>query len=160
MNLLSDSASLIQLDNLYLAVSLEDTLMIGQSSEIISSDGSDNTIGSFDYANSKLPTYHLDNKLVPSNDKSGLEQNNFCIGLRTRQESDYFVLLCKQFEQIDLSEKSHNMRELPSFMCKQKMLVKGMLEHQNLVYLITSPDSVLDYIASNGAGDLSENNNA
>lgn len=154
------TVSLIQLDNLYLAVSLADTLMIGQSSEVIVSEGSGPNIGRFEYADSSLPAYYLNDKLFSSADSVLLKESQFCIGLRTSQEADYFVLLCKQFEQINLSDHIHTMQELPGFMCNEKMLVEGMLAYQNQVYLMTSADKVLDYIVSNDTDNTQEKNDA
>ncbi len=160
MNFLTGTVSLIQLDNLYLAISVADTLMIGQSSEVAVSQDGGNSIGSFEYAGANLPTYYLNDQLIPSQDSLLLKQSQFCIGLRTNEEADYFVLLCKKFEQIDLAEQTHSMQELPAFMRNEKMLVEGMLEYQNLVYLVTSPDKILDYIASDDLDQKQEKNNA
>jgi len=146
MNLLTGTVSLVQLDNIYLAISVDDTLMIGQSSEVKVSKKADKKIGDFDYAGTDLPAYYLNDQLLPSQESILLEQSQFCIGLRTSEEADYFVLLCKSFEQVDLAEKNHNIRELPEFMCNEKMLAQGLLEYQNLVYLVTSADKVIDYI--------------
>ena len=156
MSLLTGTVSLIQLDNIYLAVSGGDTLMIGQSSEVKVLKKGGKKVGSFDYAGTELPAYCLNDQLLPSQDNSLLEQSQFCIGLKTSQEADYFVLLCQSFEQVDLAEKSHNMRELPVFMCNENMLAQGMLEYRNIVYLVTSADKVIDYIA-NGADHKQEN---
>lgn len=159
MDLLTGTVSLVQLNNIYLAVSGEDTLMIGQSSEVKVLKKGGNNIGSFDYAGIELPAYCLNDQLRPSQDNSLIEQSQFCIGLRTNQESDYFVLLCQSFEQVDLTAKNYSMQELPAFMCAEKMLAQGMLEYQNLVYLVTSADRVIDYIAS-GADHKQESKNA
>lgn len=159
MNLLTGTVSLIQLDNLYLAISVADTLMIGQSSEVKASQG-DKSVGSFEYDGAELPAYYLNDQLIPSEDSSLIQNSQFCIGLRTRQEDDYFVLLCKKFEQIDLTEQAHSMQEIPAFMCNEKMLVEGMLEYQNLVYLVTNPEKIIDYITRHNADRTQENGNA
>ena len=146
MNHLTGMVSLVKLDNIYLAISAEDTLMVGQGSEIKILKKKDKIIGSFDFGGIDLPAYCLDSQLHLSHDSLLLEQSQFCIGLKTSQESDYFVMLCQSFEQVNLSEKNHNSQELPVFMCAEKMLTQGMLEYQNLVYLVTSADRIIDYI--------------
>ena len=148
MDLLTGTVSLVQLNNIYLAVSGQDTLMIGQSSEVKLLKKGGNNLGSFDYAGIDLPAYCLNDQLRLSQDDSLIEQSQFCIGLKTNQETDYFVLLCQRFEQVDLTEKNYSMQEVPVFMRAEKMLTRGMLEYQNLVYLITSADRIIDYIAS------------
>jgi len=146
MNHLTGMVSLVRLDSIYLAIPAEDTLMVGQGSEIKILKKKDKIIGSFDFDGIDLPAYCLDGQLQSSRDSSLLEQSQFCIGLRTSQESDYFVMLCQSFEQINLSETKHNLQELPVFMCAEKMLTQGMLEYQNLVYLVTSADRIINYI--------------
>jgi hypothetical protein len=149
MNFFEGTVSLIELDNIHLAVSLADTLMIGQGSEVALSEDRSNIAGSFKYADTNLPTYFLNDKLLPSDSSEALNKSQFCIGLRTTQETDYFVLLCKQFEQIEISEQTHRIQELPDFMCREKMLVEGVFQHQEKVYLMTKPDKLLNYLVSN-----------
>ena len=95
MMLLDDTVSLIQIEGLHLAVAVSDTLMIGQSSEVVPSDRDDGAIGIFKYADVDLPAYYLSPQLIPIEDSSLLQQSQFCIGLKTKEESDYFVLMCK-----------------------------------------------------------------
>jgi hypothetical protein len=123
--------------------------MIGQGSEVVLSESGGNSVGSFKYADSNLPTYFLNEKLLSSDGNEAKNRSQFCIGLRTSQETDYFVLLCKQFEQIEVSEQTHNIQELPDFMCHENMMVDGVFQHQEKVYLLISPDKLLDYIVSN-----------
>ena len=47
---------------------------------------------------------------------------------------------------MNFSEENYNSQELPVYMSDEKMLTQGMLEYQNLVFLVTSADSVIDYI--------------
>lgn len=146
MNHLNGTVSLVQLDSIYLAIPAEETLMVGQGSEIKILKKKDKIIGNFDYGGTDLPAYCLDDQLRPSHDSSLLEQNQFCIGLKTSQEADYFVLLCQSFKQVNFAEENYNSQELPVYMSEEKMLTQGMLEYQNLVYLVTSADRVIDYI--------------
>lgn len=158
MILLTGTVSLIQLGNLYLAVSLGNTLMVGQSSEVHLSENNEQNIGHFDYETKNLPVYYLNDKLKANTDSSLFKDSQFCVGLKTTEEDNYFVILCNKFEQVDLSDQAYKTQELPSFMCKEKMLVEGMLEYQNQVYLMTTPDKILDYIVGSDIAHEQEGN--
>lgn len=156
MNLLTGTVSLIEIGGTYLAVSSADTLMIGQSSEISLSPDDGNSVGSFEYADAKLPAYYLNDQLLPNEESVSLKQNQFCIGLKTSEETDYFVLLCKQFEQIEVSELTTEIQELPGFMCHDKTMVEGVFQHEYKVYLVTSPNTLLHYITNNSTDKKQE----
>lgn len=164
MKSFTGAVALIELNNLHLAVPLSEALMIGQGSEVTLSKVGDKSLGKsvgrFKYADADLPTYFLNDKLLPNEESLVLKDNQFCIGLKTSDEADYFVLLCKQFEQIDVSEQTHKTQGLPAFMCHEKTVIEGLFEHQQKVYLITSPDKLLDYLSRNDTDQKQESENA
>ena len=161
MNSFTGTVSLLDLGSINLALLVSETLMVGQSSEIIVAEGGGNNIGHFEYAQGQqLPAYSLNEKLFPSKESQEVNTSPFCVGLKTSQETDSFVLLCQQFEQIEVSEQTHSIQQLPSFMYKERSLIEGLFQHQEKVYFITSPDKLLEHIASSNSGLNQEINHA
>lgn len=157
MNSFTGTVSLLELGDIRLALLVSDTLMIGQRSEVTLEEGDSDSIGHFEYAQGQqLPVYVLNENLLPSNKSKQISTSQFCVGLRTSQETDFFAVLCQQFEQIEVSEQTHSIQQLPSFMCKEPSLVEGLFQHQDKVYLITNSDKLLEHIVSSNASHNQE----
>ena len=149
MSSFTGTVSLIDLGDTRLAIKQSETLMIGQSSEIQpSSNADDMSVGSFEYAGAEIPCYVLDEQMRPEQASDiDVDKTRFCVGLKTSDEANNFVVLCEQFEQVEITEKTHNIQKIPNFMFPQDKPVDRMFEHNGKVYLTSSPDQLFSFIS-------------
>jgi len=148
MSLANNTYSLIEFSDICIAIKQSEMLTIDQASSVELLPFAEEHIGHFIFDRRRIPTYQLSQHLKPIAVTSDLKHGDYCVGIKTENEENYFSIICNKIEQAEISSATNRIKDVPLFMYGENFVIKSMCQYDERLVLITDANLLHEFISS------------